>query len=314
MDSGFGTQSKNDLNSTLSKGRDALDMTREHKLALILGFALVLVVGVLVSDHISGTQRSVASTQSMDDPVRAIESELGPGLGRVSYQRRDRPLPGLDAALAEQLANEEASAARLDEVLQRVRDGIEGVMNDPPPHAAQTVQPADTPSDRDQVVRLPAEPEIIDMGSRPNEPRVPTAGVRTHRVEKGETLWSIAEKYYDDGATYRKLAQWNEGRVGSGGTIRPGASLIIPSRAELDGVVSVARPDAARIVDPIRPSRPEADTGRVYIVKRGDVLSTIAQRELGTIRRMDEILRLNRDKIKAADEIWVGLELKLPSR
>lgn len=313
MDSGFGTQSKNDLNSTLSKGRDALDMTREHKLALILGFALVLVVGVLVSDHISGTQRSVASTQSMDDPVRAIESELGPGLGRVSHQRRDRPLPGLDAALAEQLANEEASAAGLDEVLQRVRNGIEGVMNDPPPHAAQTVQPADAPGDR-EVARLPSEPEVIDMGRRPDATRVPTAAVRTHRVEKGETLWSIAERYYDDGAAYRKLAQWNEGRVGSGGTIRPGASLIIPSRAELDGVASVARPDAARIVDPIRPNRPEAEAARVYVVKRGDVLSTIAQRELGTIRRMDEILRLNRDKIKAADEIWVGLELKLPTR
>ncbi len=45
-------------------------MTREHKLALILGFALVLVVGVLVSDHISGAERGVASTQSMDDPIR----------------------------------------------------------------------------------------------------------------------------------------------------------------------------------------------------------------------------------------------------
>lgn len=52
----------------------------------------------------------------------------------------------------------------------------------------------------------------------------------------------------------------------------------------------------------------------MYVVKRGDVLSTIAQRELGTVKRMDEILRLNSDKIKSADEIWVGLELKMPAR
>ena len=35
-------------------------MTREHKLALIIGFAVVLLVGVLVSDHFSQARRDRA--------------------------------------------------------------------------------------------------------------------------------------------------------------------------------------------------------------------------------------------------------------
>jgi len=33
-------------------------MTRDHKVALIVGFALVLVVGVLISDHMSAAQEA----------------------------------------------------------------------------------------------------------------------------------------------------------------------------------------------------------------------------------------------------------------
>ena len=33
-------------------------MTREQKLALIIGFSLVLLVGVLVSDHLSGARNA----------------------------------------------------------------------------------------------------------------------------------------------------------------------------------------------------------------------------------------------------------------
>ena len=32
-------------------------MTREHKLALVVGFGLILIVGILISDHFSTTAR-----------------------------------------------------------------------------------------------------------------------------------------------------------------------------------------------------------------------------------------------------------------
>ncbi|MBX9736987.1 MAG: LysM peptidoglycan-binding domain-containing protein [Phycisphaerales bacterium] len=47
-------------------------MTREHKLALIIGFAILLVVGVLVGDHFSKARHSVAGTDVATTPANTI--------------------------------------------------------------------------------------------------------------------------------------------------------------------------------------------------------------------------------------------------
>ncbi|MFI4855892.1 MAG: LysM peptidoglycan-binding domain-containing protein [Phycisphaerales bacterium JB065] len=291
-------------------------MTREHKLALILGFALVLVVGVLVSDHISGSQRSVATAQSMDDPVRAIESEYGPGLGLVSHTSRDRTLPGLDDPQeAEPIVVADSVANGLGGVVDKIHNGLDRLTQDPPPSASQVDRSG---QDREQEVAsgpgsFIMDPEI-NARSRVGGGREDNATQRMHRVAKGETLWSIAERYYGDGKVSFRLAEWNEDKVGARGTIRPGILLAIPSRAELDGVVaSGTAPASSQDLARKEPDRQPQVPARVYVVKKNDVLSTIAQRELGTVKRMDEILRLNRDKIDSPDEIWVGLELKLPA-
>ena len=49
-------------------------MSRENKLALIIGFALILFVGVLVSDHLSSHHREVTSAlPTAIDPLRGAE-------------------------------------------------------------------------------------------------------------------------------------------------------------------------------------------------------------------------------------------------
>jgi len=301
-------------------------MTREHKLALILGFALVMVVGVLVSDHISGSQRGLATTQSMDDPIRAIETELGPGLGQSARRAQDRSLPGLRIPEDEGIAVAIQRPGIIDNLVDGVRNGIDGWNANPTPPAAQVDRPgiADAPEGRQDEVRwVPGE---IEMGKRlPPAPigtgRDEGSRAQLHRVEKGETLWSIAEKHYGDGNLYRRLQSHNADRIGSGGTIQPGTNLIIPSRAQLDG-----NPGTTEVAEQSRPARsgsnnspantapPSNAKNWVYVVKRGDVLGTIAQRELGTVKRIGEILKLNEDKISSADEIWVGLELRMPPR
>jgi len=49
-----------------------------------------------------------------------------------------------------------------------------------------------------------------------------------------------------------------------------------------------------------------------YTVKSGDCLSMISAEHLGTCRRVDEILELNKDRIDSADDIAEGTVLKLP--
>ena len=49
-----------------------------------------------------------------------------------------------------------------------------------------------------------------------------------------------------------------------------------------------------------------------YTVKDGDCLSMISTKHLGTCKRVDEILKLNKDHIDSADDIVAGMVLKLP--
>ena len=45
-------------------------MTRENKLALVVGFALILVVGILISDHFSTARaQAFADLQAAEDPL-----------------------------------------------------------------------------------------------------------------------------------------------------------------------------------------------------------------------------------------------------
>lgn len=301
-------------------------MTREHKLALILGFALVLVVGVLVSDHISGSQRTVASSQSMDDPIRLIESEFGPGLGQQVRRSGDRVLAGLSDPPQDVPVGGDSSV--IDELMSGVAKRIEEIRHAPPPSVQQTqTVRGDADASRPQSVpgelvlggpsRTPAQTGggDSDPAAGSSLPGSQPAAVVTHRVQPRESLWGIAERYYGDGKLAGDLARWNADRIGSGNSIQVGTDLIIPSRAELSG-----QPRPVRVAQnnqqqsggaPSRPSTPPAV--RTYVVKRGDVLSTISQRELGTVRRMNEILSLNADRISSADEIRVGMELRLPS-
>jgi nucleoid-associated protein YgaU len=52
---------------------------------------------------------------------------------------------------------------------------------------------------------------------------------------------------------------------------------------------------------------------RIYIVRRGDTLSSIAQRELGDASRWPEIFERNRDVISDPDRIFPDQALILPT-
>jgi LysM repeat protein len=48
----------------------------------------------------------------------------------------------------------------------------------------------------------------------------------------------------------------------------------------------------------------------LYKVREGDTLSEISQKLLGTVKRMNELITMNSDKIRDADDIRVGMELR----
>lgn len=50
-----------------------------------------------------------------------------------------------------------------------------------------------------------------------------------HVVRSGDSLWSIAKKYYGDGAKYTKIYDANKDKIKNPAVIKPGQKLVIPA-------------------------------------------------------------------------------------
>ncbi len=289
-------------------------MTREHKLSLIIGFAMVLIVGILMSDHLSGAREAKLVEIGLPDETAAPiirRQSTTPALA-ASAPTDTRPADRLthidDAPPATILSVPDRTIASADDdsptFIDTVRDNVNQAMNElrngnGPRPALQTEtitmgQPIGEPDVRDPATKLP---------------------VRVHIVRKGETLWSIAEKYYGTGFVHQELLAFNRSRVRTVKDISPGLNLLIPDRSELGLAPREQAPRAhasstqAKLAPPVAKMSP-----RTYTVRKGDTLSEISQKLLGTSKRWEEILSLNDDKLDEATDIAIGMTLKIPAR
>ena len=57
-----------------------------------------------------------------------------------------------------------------------------------------------------------------------------------------------------------------------------------------------------------------ATAERLHTVQKGETLSSIAAKELGSTNRFIEIYEANRDQLKDANDVRVGMKLRMPSR
>lgn len=273
-------------------------MTREQKISLIVGFTLVLLVGVAVSDHLSAARSA------------QLESGLSPADEFEEFDAMQRPIPDprpFDTIAAKPEPTPETRtqetpppsgpiARSLEDAMKPATDFLEQLRNrvQDMPLAAETVKKPENQS-KPQLIH-PAPKSDVAAGG---------ADVQWYSVEEGDTLWSIAEKHYGDGALAAKLAVFNDARPD---LIRSGVRLRIPPRHALTGEPAPARPTVSS-----SPAKAAPVATRDYTVKPGDTLGLIAQRELGTVKRLGDIMKLN-PKLADADSIRVGDVIKLPSR
>jgi len=266
-------------------------MTRENKLALVVGFGLILLVGILISDHFS----TASSQQSAEFPGRAADPLLrrGPDESLVTATtvtnsarfRQDRP--GLDEAPAPQ------------EMPARTPVRPAG----PPP----SDNPAEAdPSGSPRAGTSPFEP--VEMGT-PVPRRIPdraspapSGPMRTHHVRAGESMTSIARHYYQTDDLVQALAAFNG--IDDPNRLSVNRRLNIPDEAVLRG-------GAPRSTEPAAaPARPQ--TPRTYTVQAGDTLSVIASKELGSVRHTTRLFEANRHILRDMNDLLPGMVLQLP--
>lgn len=135
----------------------------------------------------------------------------------------------------------------------------------------------------------------------------PAQDVIQYLVQRGDTPWSIAARYYGSGEEFDRLIDANLGKQMPDGRIFNRAGLIYPG-----WVLDIPLPS---------PVVEEHDGERWYIVQPGDTLSGISDRLLGSEERYHELFELNvgtrvgKDgpELRSPDLIWPRLRLRLPS-
>jgi nucleoid-associated protein YgaU len=250
-------------------------MTRENKVALVVGFALVLFVGILISDHLSDAQ----TRRSAD---------LAPPAARTA-------------------ATAGRAGARLLDLRQEPRRRTDAGPAAPTPGtAAPSVRPVSQP--RPAAPRPTAAPPA---GPEP-EAAAPAAAAppeapRHHDVRPGETLSVIAQRYYGSVRFTEALAAFNG--LDDPDDLWAGRRLRVPPPQELTG----PRPDSGAAA-PAAPEAPDAAPAYAsYRIRPGDSLSVLAARFLDSAGRWRDLYELNRDVIDDPDDIRVGSVIRVPA-
>lgn len=283
-------------------------MTREHKLALIVGFSLVLVVGILISDHLSPA--------SLDEPLETLSFKLplaDPEPFVVTSPRQPTPEP-TPREEARQQPNVDPTSVLNGSGSDWQNPEQQPATEQDEPAPIEIVQGSSVVPDNAGARNsgTPNLPGFIPV--RPEEAiRVTPPSVGKYVVQKGDTVAGLARRFLGDDDRWPEIQAINPDRITKDGQVREGVTLKIPgsSAGLLNQTPEQRKPDPKPTRTPV--TAPAASGKRTYIVQAKDTLSQIAQRELGSSKRMDEILKLNKDKINNPDEIYEGLKLVLPS-
>jgi nucleoid-associated protein YgaU len=161
--------------------------------------------------------------------------------------------------------------------------------------APATPAPATPASNRDDVAHPAIAPVTLAGGATSAQDErgpasVPQAAGTRYTVERGDDLWSLAERFYGEGRDWRKIAAANpELLTGGPDRLEPGWRLLVPD---------VEQPPA----------------GRTVVVEPGETLSSIAHRLWSDADRWPEVYEANRFQLDDPDELPVGLTLRLPAR
>ncbi len=79
----------------------------------------------------------------------------------------------------------------------------------------------------------PAEGTQVGSVTSPTETRIlsaptPAPGTKYYDVQKGDTLWAVARKFYDDPSAWKKIREANSDLIKDENDLRPNMRLIIP--------------------------------------------------------------------------------------
>jgi nucleoid-associated protein YgaU len=256
-------------------------MSNQTKIGLLLGLGVVLLVGIIVSDHLA-TQAQSDITDSAP-----ILSELN-GMNGTNQPDKNRNVfltPG-------SATNEEIAQAN-----PAVNRGLSPViaLNDAPTnHAFMAPAPAVPPQ-----VKIEVAPSVKEAVPTP-----PAPAPHTYIVKFGDTLSIIAASTLGSRNRWQEILDANKQTLTSSQKLSIGMVLKIPAPT----AATVPPAAAAQTAPPI--------VARTYTVQKGDLLGSIASKQLGSVKRVKDLLAVNKKTLPSGEKsmLHVGLVLNMPAQ
>lgn len=284
-------------------------MTRENKLALVVGFALILVVGILISDHFSAarSQRSAELGQIVDptgqDPYASTE-----------LVRYDGAAPGgTPRSQPDMLVQTDRFNAERQPVFDAVRTPPDQLHRMQQQHLqAQTGAPqrSTTPPMRIDDPLTDQQHTVAERSIRLDDQQTRNLPFLYHHVAPDETLTAICRKYYGDTSLIKELAEFND--ISDPNRIPKGMRLRIPAAEHLIRGESPTSSELSAIERRLAAATAPRRDVQTYTVKKGDTLGEIAQKTLGSARKWRTLYAYNKDVIDDPDKVLAGTELRIP--
>ena len=236
-------------------------MARETKVGLLIGLGVILLIGIIVSDHVAGVGDGdttsggmtgfAASAQQSIDPGRGVEASPKPNSANSLVTAAAATLPGGPIPTPQELREVASVGATVPLAATTVPHP------EPAPRTLSLLEsgsaydsPAAPPVPTRGVEELtlsraqvpPAAAAALGEGAAPLPPSIfeppvempatstPAPEAVVHYVAANETLIEIARHFYGDGRYWTAIARANP-QVGPNGEIQENQRLILPNKA-----------------------------------------------------------------------------------
>lgn len=256
--------------------------------------------------HLRPVNRVAAEAQpvSTNDSQEVVTVNTVPGESRFVMALPGGSIPESNPA--------PLSAGEVEKALNELRSNIQepGQRNKPDLDKYQQI--------RDMLEKSQNPSVANDSAAQSQEPIV-------HVVGKGESLTSVAMKYYGKKEGNRlvnieKIYNANRDILSSINSVKVGQRLNIPRIDGMEyGQGQVKTGQVTMAIKPVNKTEVQSavqasGSSRIYTVKENDSLWKIAQRELGNGSRYTEIIKLNTKYLENSDNLKLGMKLVLPAK
>lgn len=286
-------------------------MSNQTKVGLLLGLGVVLLVGIIISDHLATqSQNRITDSGPTVSTIGEINNTNQPPGIRDAFLPQ-APIPTQDYAIGNPQA---AAGAQLPPVMVRSAPVQENAASTNTPPTAIATDPRSltgnaamvsvsnptAPAGGTQtalVNPLPQQPAAIPTPA----PQAPTKPQRTYVIKEGDTLSSIASATLGSRNRWKDILDANTKTLGNAKGLKIGTQIVIPE--------TEAKTAPTLAVLPTRPAR-------TYTVGKGDLLGAIAAKTMGSTKKVQALVDANRKALPQGEKtiLKTGMVLTIPAQ